>query len=30
MDNKTILDTFEPEIRVYSNPPTVTSGNQYY
>ena len=25
MDNKTILDTFEPEIRVYSNPPTVTS-----
>ena len=25
MDNKTILETFKPEIRVYSNPPTVTS-----
>ena len=25
MNNKTILETFKPEIRVYSNPPTVTS-----
>jgi cytochrome c-type biogenesis protein CcmF len=25
MNDQTVMDTFTPEIRVYSNPPTVTS-----
>jgi cytochrome c-type biogenesis protein CcmF len=25
LDNKTVIETFKPEIRIYSNPPTVTS-----